>query len=358
MPVQQGYGILGQYRQQVLARLEAASRRGAPQSEIRRLQAELRAIDRGMPVPMGAPAGVPTPPPPPTPGMPAMPAPTRTPSPMGTRIPAFATPMGGGQAGLPTLGPSTLWGGPMPRTPIAPAGGVPPAFLPGGAGFPSPGGGAGAADMMLLPGYAQHFSPDQLRQWLSMQAGAPAEPTWYQQQQAELAQQKFLWEQQQAGIVSPPTWYQQQEVGLGQAQFGLSQEKFAYQQQQDMLARQLAQQNLGMRQQEFGLEQKGLEQAWMIAQQQLIQSQREMAAAIGSQIAAIQGQTWAAGLPHELPRGTQFAPGMGPGGPASRLARMSGSQFAPMRIAPSPPPSPQQLMTMVQQAMGQFGPGR
>lgn len=214
--------------------------------------------------------------------------------------------------------------------------------------------------MMLLPGYAQFFSPEQLQQWLSMQAGASApaaEPTWYQRELIRQAQERITQQRLQdlmgLGGGQQPTWYQRGQLGLGQ-------EKFAYQQQQDVLAQQLAQQRFGLSQQQLAgqqeYQQQSLAQAWMLAQQQLAQAQREMAAAIGGQMAGIKAQTWAQGLPHELPRGTQFAPGMGPGGPASRLARMSGAQFAPMRIAPSPPPSPQELMTLVQQSLSRFGP--
>lgn len=231
-------------------------------------------------------------------------------------------------------------------------------MLPGGAGFAPTGGGPSAADMMLLPGYAQHFSPDQLRQWLSMQAGAPAGPTWYQQEQVRLAEERIAQQRLQdlMGLAAgrQPTWLQREQMGL-------SREEFGWQQQQAQLANQLAQQRFGLSQQQFAgqqeYQQQSLAQARMIALQQLAQAQRELAAAIGGQVAGIQAQTWAAGLPHELPTGTQFAPGMGPAGPASRLARMGGAQFTPMRIAPSPPPSPQQQFNLYHQAMGRFGPG-
>lgn len=333
--------ILGQYRQQVLARLEAASRRGAPQSEVRRLQAELRAIEAATPA-----GGVPVPP---TPTAPPMPGVTPTPSPTGTRLPAFAT----GAGGVPGVGKQ-----PIPWSPGA---------LPGGAG-----GGGGLPswyptdpyEQMLLPAWLKYASQEEQAAWIAGQAGMPGQVgQMTEYQSAELARRKAedAWNRMQdmraMGAAGRGTWAQKQAAGLGQQQFGLSQEKFGWQQQQDVLAQQLARQRLGVSQQQVGLQERGLEQAWMIAQQQLIQSQREMAAAIGRQLVSTRGQTWAQGLPYELPRGTQFAPGFGQGGPASRLAKMGGAQFTPMRIAPSPAPNPQQLMTLVQQAMQQFGPG-
>jgi len=105
-------------------------------------------------------------------------------------------------------------------------------------------------------------------------------------------------------------------------------------------------------------QQAQLQQAWAIAQQELAHAQNVMAASIGTQSAQIQSQSWAQGLPHELPRGTTVAPGFERGGPASQLYRMSGSQFNPGttgKIAPSPAPSMSDIMGWVQQAMGKYG---
>jgi len=297
------------------------------------------------------------------PGMPATPTPTRTPYPTGTRLPAFAAPMGTPQptfAAPPGVGKQPIsW-----LDPYAPGlGPQPPAPI----SFPGGGGGVGAGGigqeitpLTYAPWEYAAMTPEQRLRYIELASGGgpPTAPTWYQQEQVRLADERAAYQRMQdlMGLAAgrQPSWLQREQMGL-------SREEFAWQQQQAQLAQQLAQQKFGLSQQQFAgqqeYQQQSLAQARMIALQQLAQAQRELAAAIGGQVAGIQAQTWAQGLPFELPRGTQFAPGMGPAGPASRLARMSGSQFTPMRIAPSPPPSPQELMTLVQQAASQFGPG-
>lgn len=93
-----------------------------------------------------------------------------------------------------------------------------------------------------------------------------------------------------------------------------------------------------------------------LARLQREQQQRQMAASIGQTIAQQAAQTWAQGLASELPRGTTFAPGGEPGGPASVMARMGGAQYYPQRISPSEPPSPEEMSDWVEAAISRFGP--
>ena len=102
------------------------------------------------------------------------------------------------------------------------------------------------------------------------------------------------------------------------------------------------------------------QQAELAAQQQqaaatLAQRKREMGAQIGTGIAGLQAQTWAQGLPYQLPKGTMFAPGFGPGGPMSEMARRAGVSYMPPRIPAAPPPSRREMEEWIQAAISKFG---
>jgi len=88
---------------------------------------------------------------------------------------------------------------------------------------------------------------------------------------------------------------------------------------------------------------------------QLGQRQREMGADIGMGLAQTQAQTWAQGLPYQLPKGTMFAPGFGPGGPVSEMARRAGVRYTPPRIPEAPPPSRKEMEQWIQDAIAKFG---
>jgi len=88
---------------------------------------------------------------------------------------------------------------------------------------------------------------------------------------------------------------------------------------------------------------------------QLGQRRREMGADIGQGIAGMQSQQWAQGMPYALPSGTMFAPGMGPGGPVSEMARRSGVSYTPPRLAKTPPPSSAQMEAWISDAIAKFG---
>lgn len=114
-------------------------------------------------------------------------------------------------------------------------------------------------------------------------------------------------------------------------------------------------------QQTGAYQQQGLSQRWaemeMQRQQQaaaLQQRRREMGAGIGQQIAGLQSQQWAQGMPYALPSGTMFAPGMGPGGPVSEMARRSGVSYTPPRLAKTPPPSRKDMIQWIDDAIGAF----
>ncbi len=90
---------------------------------------------------------------------------------------------------------------------------------------------------------------------------------------------------------------------------------------------------------------------------QIAARRREMAAGIGQNVAQMRMQGWQTGLPWSLPEGSTFAPGLGPGGPLSQLYAMSGSTYNPQDffLAENNPPSSDQLMNWVSEAMGRFG---
>ena len=120
-------------------------------------------------------------------------------------------------------------------------------------------------------------------------------------------------------------------------------------------------------------QQAQLSQAWAIAQMNLTQSQaeaaqqaqqaqaqlaqrkREMGAQIGTGIAGMQSQQWAQGLSYQLPKGTMFAPGFGPGGPMSEMARRAGVSYMPPRIPAAPPPSRREMEQWIADAIAKFG---
>ncbi len=101
---------------------------------------------------------------------------------------------------------------------------------------------------------------------------------------------------------------------------------------------------------------QSLAQAAEIEAQRRAQQQREMAAAMGQAIASLQSQQWETGLPWRLPTGTQYAPGMEPGGPASRLAQMARAAYTAPRIVPSNPPSRSEMESWLAAALKRFGP--
>jgi len=108
-------------------------------------------------------------------------------------------------------------------------------------------------------------------------------------------------------------------------------------------------------------QQQGLQQRWaemeMQRQQQaalLAQRKREMGASIGQGIAGLQAQTWAQGMPYQLPKGTMFAPGFGPGGPVSEMARRAGVSYVPQRVPQAPPPSRKEMEQWIEAAIAKF----
>lgn len=109
-------------------------------------------------------------------------------------------------------------------------------------------------------------------------------------------------------------------------------------------------------------QQQGIEQQWAQMEMQrqqaaaaLAQRKQEMGASIGQGIAGMQSQQWAQGRPWALPSGTQFAPGMGPGGPVSEMARRSGVSYTPPSLAKAPPPSSKQMEDWINAAIAKFG---
>jgi hypothetical protein len=102
------------------------------------------------------------------------------------------------------------------------------------------------------------------------------------------------------------------------------------------------------------LEEQQMAQAAELARLEREQRAREMAAGIGQFLANQSSQNWNAGLPWTLPKGTQYAPGFEPGGPAARLAQMSGSQYTPPPLAVSNPPSRETMAAWVDEALQQF----
>jgi hypothetical protein len=107
----------------------------------------------------------------------------------------------------------------------------------------------------------------------------------------------------------------------------------------------------------MALEQQQMAQAAELARLEREQRAREMAASIGQFLANQASQNWATALPYVLPKGTQFAPGFEPGGPAARLAQISGSQYTPPPLAVSNPPSKETLKAWVDDALQAFARG-
>jgi hypothetical protein len=101
---------------------------------------------------------------------------------------------------------------------------------------------------------------------------------------------------------------------------------------------------------------QSLAQAAEIERQRREQQQREMAAQIGNAISGYQSQQWATGLPWRLPEGTQYAPGMEPGGVASRLAQMARTAYNAPQIVESNGPSRQDMERWLESALRKFGP--
>ena len=152
--------------------------------------------------------------------------------------------------------------------------------------------------------------------------------------------------------------------GQGQDQWAQQkwQQQFGYEQTQDTQSQQnwLQQWQAQLQQQaaDEAYRKQALAQAWQIAQAQQAQRQKEMAAAIGQQVAQLQTQAWGQGLPYALPNtGQRTAPGFEAGGPMSVLAGISGAAYNPgaYNIAPNPAPSANQMMDWINQAMNQYG---
>ena len=92
--------------------------------------------------------------------------------------------------------------------------------------------------------------------------------------------------------------------------------------------------------------------------QRVAQQRREMAARIGQMVAQQAVEQWGKATPWRLPKGTSFAPGMGPGGPAARMAQLGGTYYSPSegRVTPSPVISEEQMNQWMEQAMSRYGP--
>ena len=101
---------------------------------------------------------------------------------------------------------------------------------------------------------------------------------------------------------------------------------------------------------------QSLAQAMQIEQARQAQQQREMAAQLGNALAGYQSQQWATSLPWKLPTGTQYAPGMEPGGAASRMAQMARTAYNAPRVVESNAPSRSEMEKWLEDAMRKFGP--
>lgn len=106
-------------------------------------------------------------------------------------------------------------------------------------------------------------------------------------------------------------------------------------------------------------QQQAYQQAQMAQQAELArlareEQRRQMAAQIGQAITQMQSQQWSQALPTVLPRGTQYAPGMEPGGAASGLYSIAGLQYQPQRIVPSPAPSRKEMEQWIKAAISRF----
>ena len=100
--------------------------------------------------------------------------------------------------------------------------------------------------------------------------------------------------------------------------------------------------------------QQALSQQAAYQQAMLEQQRREMAAQIGSQVANMANQSYMNTLGFRLPAGTEYAPGFQPGGVMSQLAGMSGMNYNPSRIGVANPPTTDELMRTVQDAISRF----
>lgn len=159
---------------------------------------------------------------------------------------------------------------------------------------------------------------------------------------------------------------------LAQRYFGLNQESNDFNIAQQMYERYnanpqdpLALQYWGMapqtpqamtpyQQQSLALQQQEL-QAQMAYQQAVLAQQREeMKAQIGQAVANMANQSYMNTLGYRLPAGTQYAPGFGPGGIMSQMAGMSGISYTPTQIGVANPPTTDELMNTVREAINRF----
>lgn len=164
-------------------------------------------------------------------------------------------------------------------------------------------------------------------------------------------QDRIAWERQgqqldemmrQFGITTGATAdWRQGQLGMQQAQLGqqYAQMQQTGQYQQGTLAQRWAEMEMQRQQQAA----------------QLAQRRREMGASIGQGIAGLQAQTWAQGMPYALPSGTMFAPGMGPRGPVSEMARRAGVSYTPQRVAKANPPTRAEMEDWIRSAIERFG---
>jgi len=100
--------------------------------------------------------------------------------------------------------------------------------------------------------------------------------------------------------------------------------------------------------------QQSLAQQAAYQQAMLEQQRREMAAQIGAQVASMANQSYMDTLGQRLPAGTQYAPGFGPTGAMASLAGMSGLPYQATQIGVANPPTTDELMKTVQDAISRF----
>lgn len=117
-------------------------------------------------------------------------------------------------------------------------------------------------------------------------------------------------------------------------------------------------QTLAMQQQQVAADnayrQQALAQQAAYQQAMLEQQRREMAAQIGQAVANMANQSYMDTLGYRLPAGTQYAPGFEPGGTLSQMASMSGLNYNPSKIGVANPPTTDELMRTVQEAISRF----
>jgi hypothetical protein len=132
----------------------------------------------------------------------------------------------------------------------------------------------------------------------------------------------------------------------------------SYQQQQDAESQRRWEATQAYNAQSFAADQayrqQQLQQQMQIEQMQLEEQRREMAARIGQAVADMANQSYMNTLGQRLPAGTEYAPGFQAGGPMSALASMSGIGYTPQKIGVANPPTTQELMNTVQQAINGF----